>query len=242
MQVAVCEDNPVELAAICSYIQTYCEKNSFLIDIQAFDSGEALLESFRHQKFDVVFTDVVMQGMSGIEMARKIRETDPACVLVFITSSADYAFDAYSVRGRIYVKKPVNESSMNMALNECRLEFVKNSRFITVTIGRQMEVHLPLTGICYVEVYNKNILFHMDSDTVTTQRMTLEEVERILGGSPFLRCHRCYIVNMNHVDKLKNGVFTMKHGDNVPVRKNGYADVQLAFGDFLTEKFRNDAI
>lgn len=243
MKIAICEDNASELDAIYGYIRNYCEKNSFLIDIHAYNSGEALLDAFLREKFDVIFMDIVMGGMSGIDVARKIRETALPCIILFTTVSEEYSLDAYSVDGAAYVLKPLDAGKMDRALEKCRREFMRNSRFITVPISRQGETRLPLAGIRYVEVYGRDVWFHADSDKIKTSRMTLDEVERALDGSPFLRCHRCYIVNMNYVDKLKNGVFLMKNGDSVPIRRRGYSEILSSFNEFIAKSdFWGDSI
>ena len=237
MNVAICEDNAADLESICGYIKNYCARNCFLIDICTYNSGNALLNAFSSKKFDIIFMDIIMDGMSGIDTARKIRETDPSGILIFITTSKDYSLDAYSVDGTAYVVKPLDEKKMIRVLDKCRQEFMKSSRYITVPVGRQEETRLSFAGIRYVEVYNKEVLFHADSKVIRTRRMTLDDVFLALGGEPFLRCHRSYIVNMNYVDKLHNGVFLMKNGDSVMVRKNGYSQVQFAYSDFISKRY-----
>lgn len=234
MRIAVCEDNAADMDAICGCIKEYCEKNCYESEIFRFESGEALLSRFGQETFNIVFLDVFLTGMSGVETARRIRETDPNCTLIFVTVSSDYALDSYSVGALSYVVKPVKQKSMEKALFMCRQEFIKSSRFIRVPVSRQNQIDIPLAGIQYIEVYGRDSLFHMSAGTITT-RLPLAEIESMLGGSPFLRCHRCYIVNMNYVGDMREKEFLMLNGDIVPIRKNGRAETKLAVARFMTQ-------
>jgi DNA-binding LytR/AlgR family response regulator len=176
-----------------------------------------------------------MDGMNGIEAARRIREADPVCILIFMTISDEYALDAYSVDGIAYLRKPVIEGDVIRVLGRCVGVFLKNSRYITVPRGRSDEVRLPLAGIRFVEVFDKEVVFHADAEKISTLRMSLDEAERALGGSPFLRCHRSYIVNMNYVEAIRNGAFLMKNGFKVPIGKNRHTGSLSAFSDFIAQ-------
>ncbi|MDR0468746.1 MAG: LytTR family DNA-binding domain-containing protein [Peptococcaceae bacterium] len=233
MIIAVCDDDGAVLKTVSGCISHYCETNRFLADVRAYRSGEELLDAFSQEPIDLIFLDVYMGGMTGVETARKIRETDPACILVFMTVSDEFALDAYSLDGIAYLRKPVIEQDVLRVLGKCIGVFLKNSRFITIPIGRRDEIRLPFAAIRFVEVFDKEVVFHSDADKISTMRMSLDEVERALGGSPFLRCHRSFIVNMNYVEKIRNGAFLMKNAATVPIGKNRYAEIRSAFSDFI---------
>lgn len=242
MKIAVCEDNIEDMNLICSHIHHYCSSNRFSVEIDAYNCAEDLLKEYPKERYQVIFLDIVMGGMSGIEAARRIRKVDISCTIVFVTMSEGYSLDAYAVDGAAYVLKPVNAEGMDRALNKCRREFMKSSSFITVSTQKHGAVNIPLNSISYLEVYNKKVIFHLGAKTITTMRMTLDEIEGKLGGDPFLRCHRSYIVNMNKAISLRNGEFKMNNGDVllIPVRKQ--AEVQLKFGNYLTQKLREDIL
>ena len=121
---------------------------------------------------------------------------------------------------------------MEAALTQCRDIFIKNSRYIEVMSDRQ-PLRVPLVKIIYVEVYGKDSIFHLE-DTRIRAGVPLEEIEKKLGGKPFLRCHRAYIINMNHVQKLRDRDILMNNGDIVPIRQRGRNELRVAFGAFLS--------
>lgn len=233
MKIAVCEDNTAERDTICSYIESYCKRNCYMNDIHRFESGEALLAAFSPGKFLIVFLDIYLDGISGVDTARKIRETDPNCILVFITNSSEHALEAFSVKAATYVNKPLKKENVEVALDMCRWTLNKNTRIIRVPAGYGEVFEIPLTAIRYVEVSGKKAHFYLGGKTVIT-RMPLNKIENALGGDPFLRCHRSFIVNMNYINAIRDDSFMMDSGNLVPLGRNHRLNIRLAIIRFLT--------
>ena len=216
MNIAICEDCAEDAAKTRALLEDYIEQNAYAGDISVFTNGEELLASFSHGKYDLIILDIYMGEMSGIDTAKKIRETDPTCAIIFITSSSSHALKSYSVRGGAYIVKPVNYENIQEALFTCRDIFMRNARYIKVRSDRS-DVKLPLIKISYVEVSGNYALFHTLAGDFKT-RMTLDEVEQQLRGAPFYRCHKSYLINANHIHKLDGFDVLMKNGDRIPVR------------------------
>lgn len=235
MKIAVCEDNTAQLDAICGYIKSYCKRNCYMNDIHRFESGEALLAAFSPGEFQIIFLDIYLDGMSGVDAARKIRETDPNCILVFLTGSSEHALEAFSVKAVTYVNKPLKKENVEEALDMCGRVLNKNARIIRVPAGYGEALDIPLTTIRYVEVSGKEAQFHIGGETVTA-RMPLDKIEDKLDGSPFLRCHRSFIVNMNYVDTVRTDGFLMKNGSLVPIGRNNRVKIRLTMTRFMTRR------
>lgn len=231
MRIAVCEDNAGDRAFLCTYIRGFCERGAYSCDIEEFGSGEALLERFEPGLFPVVLLDIYLPGMSGMDLARRIREVDNACAILFLTVSTDHALEGFGVMAAGYVVKPLMEEKLERALLICRESFERSSRLLRVPVNGG-ELELPVAGVRFVEVYNKSTLFHMESGVVEA-RISLDKVERALGGMPFLRCHRSYLVNLNHVEAADERELRLRGGDAVPIRKHGAREIRLAYARFL---------
>lgn len=240
MKIAVCDDNTKDRHRIYNYIENYCTTNGFLVELFAYSDAESLLEAYFEEKFNIIFMDIIMGNMTGIDAARRIREHDASCIIVFTTVSEQYSLDAYSVDGLAYLLKPAREEEVERVLDKCRREFVKNSKFISVSTKEQGDIDIPLAEILYIEVRDKQIDIHLDTKMIVTTHMPLEKISELIGGEPFLRCHRSYIVNMNHVDKLHDGVFLMKNGEEVLIPKRNYKEIQKLFGDYITKKLKEE--
>lgn len=242
MKIAVCEDNPTDLEAICCYIKNYCQRHHFLVDIDTYNNAEELLIAYPTRNYKIIFLDIVMSGLSGIEAARKIRLLPQACTIVFITISQNHALEAYSVDGAAYVVKPLSSDKMNRALDKCQRDFLNSSRYIRVTSKQMGTVKIPFSTIWYIEVFNKTVVIHIANDQIVTAQLTLTELEQMLEGEPFLRCSRSYIINMNYVESLKKSAFTLKNGTQIFIPARSYSKMQLAFGNYLTKRLREDYI
>jgi len=233
MKIAVCEDTASDSAKLCAYINNYCEQHCYDGQIVAFDTGEALLDAFSPGAFDLVFLDIILPGLSGMKVAQKIWETDRDCSLVFITVSEDYALDSFSVQAKGYVVKPIEQDKMDNVMHALRRDFDTNSRLIEIPVSGET-IMVSIADLLYAEVYGKYAVFHMKRGELTT-RLPLDELDARLGGTPFLRCHRSYIINMNYVDDMRAGDFLMRNGDVVPMRKNGRKEVRMAMAKFTAK-------
>lgn len=232
MNIAICDDNAGERGEIYNYIKGYCEKNCYSHAICSFASGEELLAAFPAGAFHMVFLDVYMPGMTGVATARKIRETDPNCVIVFITVSEDHALDAFSVYSKAYLVKPLDNDKMKTALDYCMEQFKKNSRMIKVLKEGNQTIEIPMFDIQYVEVNGRSTRFHTCGELIETH-MPLKEIEAQLCEIPFLRCFRWCIVNMNYIAAVGKREFIMQNGDTVPISRDRLAQIKTDYAQFL---------
>jgi len=234
MNIAVCDDDAKDRVLIQRILKDYIEQNAYTGEIYLFESGEEFLADFSLGLYDVIFLDVFMGGMNGIETAKSIRSVDPTCAIVFITSSSDHSLESYSVRGSAYVVKPIREREMQTALFQCRDIFMKNARYIEIRAERA-QIKIPLIKIYYVESQSNYMLFRTAAGDYST-RMTMDEVEQELGGKPFYRCHQSFIVNTNHIGKLDVNDVIMENGDAVPMRKSGRDGIRSEIAAMLSSR------
>ena len=234
MVIAVCENDAADSAAICEILNRYMEQNGYAGEVRTFESGEDLLSAFSLGAFDVIFLDIYMGGISGIETAKRIRRIDPTCALIFITSSPDHALEGFSVRASAYAVKPIREKDLQTALFQCREIFLRNARYMEIRADR-VDMRLPLIKIVYIEMFDKSALFHTTNGVYKT-RMTMDEIERYLGGKPFYRCHQSYIVNMNHIEQVEGQDILMKDGSSIPVRQRGREEIRTDIAHFLSNR------
>lgn len=233
MNIAICDDSARDAELICTLLREHFEKNGFAGEIYIFTSGEALAKAFAAHPFDVVFLDIYMSGMNGLKTAERLRALDSGFSLVFITSSKDHALESFSFGTNDYVVKPIKREDIDRAFSKCRDVFLKNGQFIEVMSGR-IKRKIPLHKILFMEVYGKEVLVHTSMETIKTA-VPLDELEKIING-PFLRCHRSYIVNLNHVQTIQLDDFRMRDGRLVPLRQRGRAELRNAYADFISDR------
>lgn len=177
------------------------------------ETGEQLVELYAEHRPDVIFLDIEMPGLTGIEAARQImkQKPDPAPLFVFTTAYDEYAVDAFDVEAVDYLLKPYDETRFRRTMERIRkilmrrrgvFATVKTKKEPTVSKlliddGERLVVVSPES--IYYAVPNKRLLEIHTEDKVIMSRMTLQELEEQLKGHMFFRAHRSYLVNLNHV-------------------------------------------
>ncbi|MCL2003513.1 MAG: LytTR family DNA-binding domain-containing protein [Oscillospiraceae bacterium] len=242
MTVMVCEDTVEERETLCFLVKRFFMDINCPVKIVAYENGESLLKDWAANpagSVKIIFLDIYMAGMSGIEVARKIRETDGDVAIIFITSSRDHGLDGFSVQALQYLLKPVGYAEVESALNKCVKVFFDSIAFMEVLSDR-LTVKVLLKDIMYIEVFNHACLIHTVSETLKCYR-PLDEVDRQLrgmGARMFLRTHRSYIVNMRYIDDAADSDFLLKNGMAVPIRKKDKLVIHQAYRDYLFSMLR----
>ncbi len=220
LQVAVCDDAPEDLAVLGGII----EKSGIAAQCHTFESGEDFLATFRTGLYDLIFMDIYMNGMRGIETVETIRKTDENVIIAFVTSSPDHKAESYSLDALKYLEKPVSEKAVLSTL-ALALSVRKNRPSITITEAGGAMTEVYLNTIMYIELKNHVLEFHTDDRVITTsQSARLNEMEKRLPSPPFTRCHRSYIVNLDYVHRAdkEDNCFYMKNSARVDIRRGGF--------------------
>ena len=234
MNIIVCEESRVERDTLCSFISRFFYEINCPVEIAVYDDGDSFLNTMTTLKagdIKIAFLDIYMPGVNGIDVAKRIREIDEDMVIVFTTTSLEHGLDAYSVDALQYFVKPVGYSEVEKILKKCVKLFAESLRSIEVLSDR-LTVRIPLKDITYIEVFDHACHIHTPTETIKNYR-SLDEIERQLDGSSFLRTHRSYIVNMRYVDDVAANEFILSNGTAVPIRRNDKITVKQAYRDYL---------
>lgn len=200
-----------------------------------YESGDAFLAAFPSKNYQVVFLDICMEGTNGIETARILRRTDPDLLLVFVTSSPEYVWDAFPVHPFDYLLKPYREEKLFQLADELRRVLFRAEPELEVRIARQ-QVHLPLRKIQYAMAQNHYVRIVSD-DGECRIVSTFSQVEQLLRAQEnFIVCNRGVILNMDKVLRLDSDCFEMLDGTCLPVRQK---DKNTLFAQFTQYQFRH---
>lgn len=229
VRVAVCEDNPLDMALIVNHINS----SGYSLLLDTFTSGEDLLSSFFTKKYDLIFMDIYMEGMKGIDAAAKIRSMDNDVILAFTTTSLDHTLESYRLGALKYLEKPI---SPIMIQDTLEIAFIKyeSSRFISLVFnGKKQKINLD--AIIYFEQKNQMVDINTTEGTILTcQAIKLSQIYPMLSSN-FIRCHHSYIANLANVSGLDKElkVFNMVNGDNVYIRRQDIKKATIAYENYL---------
>lgn len=237
MRIAIVDDLLADRQLLAGYIQHYfdTEESLHTAQITSFKSGTAFLSAFHKGLFDVIFLDIFMPEMDGMETARKIREIDSHCLLIFSSVSSAHAVESFGVRAFHYLLKPYDYERFREVFTLCRQSVVLQDPFIEVKESR-IQVKVLLREIIYVDYSNHYIQIHTRSRLVKSYMPFRAFADMLLVYPQFLYCYRNCIVNMDAVDRMIEKDFLMCNGERIPIARKNWIAVKQRFSDYTFEK------
>lgn len=235
LRIAVCDDEEDVAKVMCVQVKERlpsCETQIFL-------SGNALLEA---DNFDIVFLDVQMEGMKGLDIAKRLRQRNEDTKIIFVTAAKDYVFEAFDVAAFHYLLKPVDAAKLNKVLERAVQDIRKRERKTVKTDGRQQlliktrykTIAVDVADIYYLENAGRKIVVHTRQETMEFYAV-MTQLEQELG-TEFFRCHRGYLVNMDYVVKYDGGSIWLTNGDVIYLAKGRYHAFEKQYKRFLADK------
>lgn len=234
VKVAFCDDDHSSLNHLQVLLDRYRLRSGREIAHTAFRSPlDLLAEIERGTRYDVLFMDVLMPGENGIDAAAEIRHHDRDIKIIFLTSSAEYAVQSYTVGAYFYQLKPIDEEKffrlMDAVLAVCQKERASSLILRCKTgITRIDPQHLE-----FCEVRHRTLLIHLDGGEILESSGSLDELSKhlMLYGC-FLRPHRSYLVNLDYVQNLSYRGISMACGAEIPIPRGKYHEIKDAFLEY----------
>lgn len=236
--IGVCEDQPDERKKISALICEYGKTHHLEMELYEYDSGYTFWEAYQPGQLSILFLDIYLKDSTGIEIARKLRGDGEKCDLIFLTSSPDHAIEGFELSARHYLIKPATAEKIDQALDRCETKL--NSRYIEVESDR-LKHRVYFDQIRYIEVFDKVSIIHTVKQDIKTY-LALSKLEKELGGQPFLRCHRCAIVNMDYIKDYTATDFIMDDLSLVAIHKKGSTETRQIYLDYLFSQMRGNRI
>lgn len=236
MKIAVCDDDSTELTQISSLLGDYRLEKKASFTYKAFSGALDLLEEMTNKKFDLLFLDILMPGINGMQAAHEVRAFDENAKIVFLTSSPEFAVESYSVGATTYLLKPIMREVLFPVLD--RLFATRQLEDDCLAIKCKTGIiRILFSKLSYVEVLGKILSFHMSDGTVYETAAPLSEYENtILLHPEFLRVHRSFLVNLWQMQELNTQDFITLSGKTVPISRRFYPQVRDAYMKSLFSK------
>ena len=232
-QIAVCEDDAAVREPLCRMCSEILEHMEVSHEVTPFSDAEALERAMTAgTRFDLLCLDILMDGKTGMEFARQLRERDDKTSILFITNSEEFLREGYEVRPIHYLFKPVDREQLARALEtDLRLHHRPDS--VTIRAGASVTV-LPLDELLYVESRDHVLVAQLEQGELVL-RMRLSDMEVVLRGDWFCRCHNSYLVNMRRIVRLDRKGLLLENGAWIPIGRNYYKAAQEKLVRFLNE-------
>lgn len=226
MKIAICDDEDLFIKRIYRYLwqQPDCTVECFL-------TPAGLLEKYAGgERYDVLFLDILMPDMNGIELAQKIRAFDPNTILVFLTSCLEYAPLGYEVKAFRYLLKPVADRDIARVMEDIHSQMTASHKLLLETPEGNFLLHIH--ELQYLEADNKDSVLHYQDDTITLRR-GLNELEKLLPPALFFRIHRKFLVNLSHVREYDALHLTLDCGRTLPISRRKSREFDLTLKNYI---------
>jgi len=234
VRIAVTDDDQNDLARVTEGIRSFfADRRDSTAQISSFSSAESLLEVFEPGSFDLVFLDILMGGMNGVSCANRLREADKKLTLVFLTSSGEYALDAYAAHPYDYLIKPVDMGRLHRLLEEILHMLGKKEAEISLKT-RNGVLSIPIGSISAVLSQGHTTEIVLSERQKLQSPQTFREVSEALLKDPrFLPCNRGILVNMEHAESMPGDVIRMKDGGVYPLRVKQRRELVSQFSQYM---------
>ena len=217
VKIAVLDDEPIFLERISKKVDAYFKKYHMKTQVDGYSNGKVLLDEVKDGKrYDIYVLDIEVPDLSGVELGRRLREISEVCFILFITAYPQYAIEGYDSRAYRYILKDEWENRLEETLQKIQKEMNDwNAPSYRITINDRLE-KIPVKHIYYAKKDGKNVVFYT-REGKSSIRKTLAQVYAELLDGDFIYVDRSYLVNLEHVMKLKHREVYMANGDIVPV-------------------------
>ena len=230
LNIAVCEDDRADLQHLCRLITA----NGASANVSAFETGEDFLAACQPDRFDLIFMDIYLDGLNGVETVRRVRSMGITAPGAFITISEDFAMDSYRLDVEKYIEKPARQEKVDESI-ALALRKKEERRIDMIVWGRREPVEFSAAQLRYVEQREHFLTFYLTGGRVWRRKGKLNDLEPLLAKHSFFRCHKSYLVNLNFVLNIdrEQMVFQMKEGGNAYIRRETFYRAKDAWENWL---------
>ncbi len=229
IRIAICDDEKTMSDNIKSMVTHFFRsKNTDTVIVQ-FSCGEDLLN--HDTPIDILFLDIQMKTLNGMETAKKLRARGFKGFLIFITILKELVFESFDVQAYDYLVKPIKESHFQKTMERLFASMqTANETSLLVQKGYERTI-IPSDEIVFCEIIDRKVYLHLTSSEVVDYYERIEHLETKLGSS-FFRCHRSFLINLRHLKSYKNSTAYMENGRQIPVsrlRSKEFSNVILRY-------------
>ena len=227
MNILVCDDDEIFVQQLTKEINYYCASWSIDVTVSPFVRPTQIDSSIQ---YDIAFLDIDMKEITGISLARTLRQRIPNIVIIFVTNFVQYAPEGYEVSAFRYLLKNNVQEKLSSYLKLAFEQVFKSQQIVTISISSE-DVDVPIQNILYLESNRRIITIHLINTTRDQYQFygnmtNLSEKFKVLG---FLRIQKSFLVNMNYIELFQFVRVQLKNGQVLSSSKKNHAEIKKVY-------------
>lgn len=228
LRIGICDDLADARLVLRSLLERILENRKVQGQFFEFSSGETLLRWYDHHagELDIVFLDMELHELDGMETARRLRAADTGLQLVFVTGYAEHVFDGYSVGALGYLLKPPKQEQLEAVLDRAQAALYRDLERAYICRNGDTHYRIPISKILYFASDRRQVRCVTEGRTYTFYAK-LDVVAAEVGGG-FVRVHQRYLVRLGAVDRMESGEVVLRNGERLPVSRSYQQSALLA--------------
>lgn len=233
ISIAICDDEALFCCQMAEKIRRHLGKMGVAFEVHLFYHGRELLQAKEH--FDIVLLDILMDEPDGMKTAEMLRAKTEDTLLIFITSSRKYVYDAYDVEAYQYLVKPVSDEKLFEVLERAVQKKLPQEQGFLVFRKGKTGVKIRLEDIYYLESQGRQLFVHT-AEGVFSFYEKMGEMEQKLSEKGFCRCHKSYLISLRYVHGYNAREVIMDSGERIAIAKRRQEEFRKEMLDYMREK------
>ena len=232
--IALCDDEPEAVARLAAYLAELRGPQLQLECLPFFDGLKLVSQYERQRQYDLIILDMLMQPLNGIETAKLIRKYDADVPIIIVTATPEYAMDGYLINAYRYILKPVDKAYFQQEVKNVLTSIAKTKNISFSFTNERGLTRLPVSSIYYFESNIRTLsVCHKNGRDSFLGRIS--ELEERLAPQGFLRIHKSYLVNLQHVRNIFKDTVTLENGDELPLSRHRSKELREKFLAYLKD-------
>lgn len=225
--IAICDDEKKLRCDLRNLIEIHLDLKGLAYQIEEYESGAALMERDKTGPVDILFLDIEMPALGGMETAKALRAAGKTMLIIFVTAYPDYVFQGYEVQAFHYILKPYQETKIKEVLDNALKQLNINQEQYYIVAQKSGTLRLALSQICYFKSDRRMVYAVNRNGQITEFYGKLDDVEHAVPAC-FQRTHNRYLVNLNDISKLESAR-CICNGADIPVSRAYKQQLAVAF-------------
>lgn len=233
-RIAICDDIKEFALVLEEKIKFFFDRKGIPVLIDYYESGFTMLRALENHRYEIVFLDMEMPDLNGIETGEAIRKFNKEVKIIYVTAHPGYALDSYKVHAFDYLLKPVEQNKMNQSLEELLHNLEKDKEEVkTVSfLEHRIMKTIGMKQILFLEKEKSHVRIHCENESYLTTE-NLSEVLAKLDNELFIQTHQGYAVSLDRIHSIQRDQAILQDGRAIPIGRKYREQVKNRFFENL---------